>query len=294
MTFNEDDLDRLADYAAGLLDPAEEAEVAALVAADPAWAATYEQLVAADAVVATHLREEPGEAMPADVAARLDAALKVEDVAGAVARTPISLNEARRRRQRRAGLVAVGAVAAALVAIVGGSVVNGSLPSGESSTAADAPAAGGAPHAAPEAAASSAGPDGNAQFRRESTAPATVQGDRTDELASVPVFSSDTDYTWATLSLAVIAEATDGDAAKASVPVPAPLAALAAPATLRGCLDAIGAATGGTPLRAEFASYEGTPALVVVVTRPGGQTVAVAGGACRAGDADLRGRRDLP
>ncbi len=285
MTFSEDDLDRLADYTAGVLDPAEEAEVAALVAVDPAWSTAYEQLVAADAVVATRLREDVGdEAMPADIVARLDAALQVESVAGAVPRTPVSLAQARRRRQRRAGLVAVGALAAALVAVVGGNMVTGNLASPSSTTADRAPAN-------PEAAAS-----GELREHAEAAAPPSVQTYRTDDLPAVPVSGSDTDYTWATLPLAAVADAAKAtdDTAMASVPVPRELAALAVPATLRGCLDAVGTVIGGSPTRAEFAAYEGTPALVVVVTRPGGQTVAAVGGACGVGNADLRGRHDLP
>ncbi|GAA1790546.1 hypothetical protein GCM10009682_10790 [Luedemannella flava] len=305
MTFDEDDLDRLADYAAGLLDPAEAASVAARVATDPHWAAVYGQLVTADVVVATQLRDAPGEdVMPADIVARLDAAFAGEAAAGdagsdAAARTPvISLAEARRRRQRRAGLVAVGAVAAAVVAVVGGSVVNGGLPVREFGSAADAPAMGtgaGADNGAPEAANS----DKSVSDGPGATAPASAQALSAGQLATVPITDSDTDYTWTSLPLAAAGVTlTDGNSSTAKstarARVPRALRDLARPETLRACLEAVGVATGGTPTRAEFASYDGTPALVVVITRPAGKTVAAVGGDCGPGSPDLRARRDLP
>jgi hypothetical protein len=76
--FTDSDLDRLADFTAGVLGPDEEAEVARLVATVPAWAAAYDALVGASERAAADLRAESQtrpEPMPADIAARIDAAL---------------------------------------------------------------------------------------------------------------------------------------------------------------------------------------------------------------------------
>ncbi len=79
------DIDLLADYIGGALDGADEAAVARLIADDPRWRETYDLLVPGMAEVGAGLqalgaRPEP---MPADVAARLDAALTAPAVPGA-------------------------------------------------------------------------------------------------------------------------------------------------------------------------------------------------------------------
>ncbi len=72
------DIDLLADYVGGALDGTpEEAAVARLVAEDPAWREAHAELAAATGAVGAALRSwgaEP-EPMPAEVVARLDAAL---------------------------------------------------------------------------------------------------------------------------------------------------------------------------------------------------------------------------
>ncbi|HKT05797.1 MAG TPA: hypothetical protein VJT31_40320, partial [Rugosimonospora sp.] len=65
------DLDQLADYAAGLLDPAEAAEVEHLLATRPAWARTLAALTAAQPLVQAALAELASPPVPDDVAARL-------------------------------------------------------------------------------------------------------------------------------------------------------------------------------------------------------------------------------
>ncbi|HET8681574.1 MAG TPA: hypothetical protein VFM54_06835, partial [Micromonosporaceae bacterium] len=72
------ELDRLADYAAGVLDGTPQAEeIAHLIAAEPAWTAAYAELVNADQTLRGELAalRTVDEPMPAEVAARLDAAL---------------------------------------------------------------------------------------------------------------------------------------------------------------------------------------------------------------------------
>lgn len=74
--FSEVDIDRLADYVGGALDGTpDEAEVASLVAGDPAWRAAHDALTAGMASVAAGLGALAAEAMPADIAVRLDSAL---------------------------------------------------------------------------------------------------------------------------------------------------------------------------------------------------------------------------
>ncbi len=50
------DLDLLADYAAGVLDRPQSAEVAYLISTEPAWARAHSALVRADAAVQADLR----------------------------------------------------------------------------------------------------------------------------------------------------------------------------------------------------------------------------------------------
>ncbi|MBX6749630.1 MAG: hypothetical protein IRY85_08150 [Micromonosporaceae bacterium] len=72
-----DELDRLADYTAGALSGAEADEVARLISTDDRWAAAHAELLAAQPAVSAALRSaaETPVTMPAEVAARLDAAL---------------------------------------------------------------------------------------------------------------------------------------------------------------------------------------------------------------------------
>ena len=75
------DIDLLADYIGGALDGPAAAEVTRLVAEDPRWRETYELLAPGMAEVGAGLRALGAhvEPMPADVAARLDAALAAAD-----------------------------------------------------------------------------------------------------------------------------------------------------------------------------------------------------------------------
>jgi hypothetical protein len=71
------ELDRLADYIGGALDPSDDAEVARLIAGDARWRETYELLAPAMTAVGAELGAlgSAPEPMPADLAVRLDDAL---------------------------------------------------------------------------------------------------------------------------------------------------------------------------------------------------------------------------
>jgi len=96
------DWDRLADYVGGALEGTpEEAEVARRIADDPAWAQAYANLAAATAEVSADLSAwgQAPAAMPGDVAARLSAALADAGPAASPSRVtpPPRLSEKRAR-----------------------------------------------------------------------------------------------------------------------------------------------------------------------------------------------------
>ena len=75
---DDDELDRLADYAAGLLDPQEERRVDELVRTDPAWRQAHQEIADAQPRIDAALAGLGPVAMPQDVADRLDAAFARE------------------------------------------------------------------------------------------------------------------------------------------------------------------------------------------------------------------------
>ncbi|HVV09100.1 hypothetical protein [Amycolatopsis sp.] len=111
-------VDLLADLHAGVLDETAAEQLWPRVQADPEARAIIEALEATTADLA-NLGSAPAPPMPADVAARIDAALAEEAMHVAPV---VSLDAARRRRNRRigwiSGVVAVAAAAVAAVAIV--------------------------------------------------------------------------------------------------------------------------------------------------------------------------------
>jgi hypothetical protein len=253
----DDDLDRLADYCAGLLEPAEEARVEALITTDPGWARAHAALTATLPRVEAALSALPDEPVPADVAARIDRAL-------AASRTNTRSNVidiSRSRRWRRAALTTA-AVAAGAVAIVGGLAALG----GQHNLTFNAPTSGG------KAAAPQAG-------RSLGAAP--------------PAMASGTDYTHATLRSGALNRAPNAAAVPApSVPpasraadagalgggmpaaVPAALSRLTDPAQLHACLDDIITVENGQVVQVDYARYQGAPALIVALA--GGHVTVVA------------------
>jgi hypothetical protein len=277
----DDDLDRLADYTAGLLEPAEAAEVDRLIATDDGWARAHDALIAAQPLVGHALAQLPEERMPTDVAARLARALDYaagdargagpdqrptagdargagpdqRPTAGGTGSNVIDLGRA--RRWRRVTL-ATTAVAAAVAVCVGGlAALNGlrsatSTGSNSAGSAAQAPAAVGS------------GP--------------TILISGTDythvQLATPPALSGNA-FKAGPSSGALDRPAPSGapgaprgrgkaDQA-AGTAVPAELARLTDPTQLRACLDAIVAVDRGQPTSVDYARYKGQPALIVTL-----------------------------
>lgn len=270
------ELDRLADYAAGLLDGTPQGEaVARLIATDPAWAEAYAQLTEADLRVRGDLAAlRTDEPVPAEVVARLEAAL---DAAGSGAgRKVLSLDAARRRRRRWAAAAAATAAAAAGVAafgMFGLPALRGTDSGGFTAVTADGA---GAPERAPAASS-------------------------TDSVGAPRILASGTDYRRETLRMAVAAlSAKAADAAsqqglgttadrprglggsQALAAAPAELRRLVEHRALDACLTTIVTAYGGRVASVDFARFEGTPGLVVhlVQTDPAPARVVVAGPDC--------------
>lgn len=260
--FGEVDLDLLADYLVGVLDEADESRVAGLIASDAAWAGAYRELSSASEAVEVVLgelgRESTGP-MPADVAARIDEALR-----GAGIGQVISLEDRRQRRHKR--LTAVAAVAASVLTVFAGVTVVRVVGSqgGNNVTSAGSPYSdSGAPGVAPQA-------EGGAG---DAGAPALV---------APSVIASGRDYRETDLRLDSAAIGKDVEdltatqppttrAADVHVPtaVPAELRDLAAdPSALQRCLAAVaGRHPGALVTGVDLARYQGRPAVVVVLAR---------------------------
>lgn len=262
-------LDQLADYAAGLLGDAEQATVDAALARDDTAAHLYAALPHADDLVRGELRALPAVTMPADIAARIDAALAAEDRPAdeQVAATVIPL-------RRRRWLTASGAVAAGVAVLAGAAFGIGQLTRSSSSSSSTA-ASGSAPRT----------------FDSRGNQPKTESGaESTPSLASSLV-ATGVDYRKASLASQVTALVTN----KADRPytggtrgfgVPSGLTQLAGSlGRIEDCLRLLGIAS---PRRVDLAKYEGTPSVIVVSNAdPGQLMVTVAGPDCGNGGPDL-------
>jgi hypothetical protein len=284
----------LADYTAGVLDPAESAVIADLVQTHPRWRDAHDALVAAEAAVLSDLHTAAADplTMPADVADRIDAALAAERGHGVV--VPIEAARSRRRPNRRV-LSRVAAAAAGIVAVAGGLTVATQFRAQDigSGSMAEAPAM---DRGAPGEALSSGG------------AP------EWDSSSTVQVVATGRDYSAATAPEIVreaaavappapaaptaqsAAETPTGGAAKYSILADADLTArtaggelarLAAPAALEACLTAVGSVISGTPSVVDFARYEGAPALIILVRQPSSSTIVVVGPGCSPDQPDV-------
>jgi hypothetical protein len=260
---DDDELDRLADYTAGLLDPAEAARVRELIDTDPAWTRAYAGLTAAGPRLDSVLSQLGGAPIPEDVAERLSAALALQEPPRDTGTAKVVDLSTRRRWARPAvGVVAAAAVAAAIFGGIA-QLSPTSGPSASKGTSANSEpflSSGGAPGAA-----AAPGP------------------------ATLTVRHSGTNYTAQTLR--------DADR---TVPGPAPTAAGAqnsdrdlAPAApeaglsrltdngeLLTCLAAVTRRYGGTPVSVDYANYQGAPALIVVLVVDGSRRIVVAGPNC--------------
>ncbi|WP_213451073.1 hypothetical protein [Rhizomonospora bruguierae] len=291
--FGEVDVDLLADYVGGALDGAAEADaVAARIAADPAWARAHEELTAALAAVESDLADlaEATEPMPADVAARIDAALGTAHTSSAGSSVGgdrprltvidgVGDDRPTARRHRRWSRWAGGSAAAAALVAIAALGVNSMLTGGASDEAATSASA---PDAAPYQAEDS-GADSDSAGRDRSGG--------TDRR----LVASGTDYRRGSLGAAASVRAATpleaaGSGGNPTVrPAPASLAAAPPPGTpqalyrlaqepgLTDCLGAVVAAYGqpGAAVQVvDLATFEGRPAVVTVLVGGDGSRVA--------------------
>jgi hypothetical protein len=190
--------------------------------------------------------------VPADIATRLDAALRTARPPTAGPATVLPMTPRRERTGTLARLAEsrltkslVAAAAVGLIA-VGGYAAIGRSSSGahDGASTASSGGAGGAKAAAPDSA---------------------------RDLASVPIVASGTSYTKAniTAELTKRLSAGRGSVASALTAGVAETTTLTTPAGLQACLGSIGV-TSGAPELVDLATYEGKPVAVLVVPSPGG------------------------
>jgi hypothetical protein len=321
------DLDRLADYVGGALDGTPDAAVVAdLVATDARWADAYAALTAADAAVRADLAELAAvpEPMPADVAARLAGALgtappersALDPIARPAGAAPRAAGEAdrdagpvgtgprrgrspagpvgayppagrpgraaaaRRRRTTRLAMTLATAAAVVVCAVGGLALVDKVLRPGTG---------------------------GVSSFGRDSTAAQPGGAAAPQYAPSGPpaprLLASGTDYQPGTVGSLLTgrtaqpslrgAEPTKGAANSApdagTESAPSDLRRLSEPTALAACLAAVVRQYGGTVTVVDYARFQGTAALVILVTGASGdpnrQWVVVVGAACGAGGA---------
>ncbi|MFI7545925.1 hypothetical protein [Actinoplanes sp. NPDC049599] len=302
------DIDLLADYVGGALDGTpDEAVVAALITEDAAWRDAHAQLAGGVAAVSGQLQAlgASAEPMPADVCARLDAALlsagreervtspSIGDRSSGVTVGPAAMEPgsdgaapdrhlvavpsgSRSRPARRLRWAAPVGIAAGVLAFVGFGLQQQFAGEASQDTATSSGA--GAEQAAPLAA-------GDAEL-------ALPEG-------SVRLNASGTDYRPDTLEQAArqrvkapqpqLDEDQAGDfrnsmpAAGGLTTTSAGLDRLRAADALRACLDAIAAQHGAgeiTPQTIDFARFNGAPALIVEFSTAAGSWVWASGPAC--------------
>ncbi|RZU51025.1 hypothetical protein EV385_2823 [Krasilnikovia cinnamomea] len=308
--FSDVDIDLLADYVGGVLDGTPEAaEVAARIDADPQWRDAHDALLAGMAAVDTELRAMGAapEPMPADVVARIDAALATaagialdddaltdaasadttvadagdaEDAGAAEAgprRHLVAVPSggarvgAARRRWRWAAPIGV---AAGVLAFAGLGVNHLVSPASKSTESADSTAM-----LAQPASGAAVLPDAG-QIRTTSTdyAPDTLRAEAARAL-SAPAAAQDR----AEPGAAKGAVPSVVPSAEAMTGVATPLQRLRARDALQACLDAIALEYGPRPLLAqsiEYARFAQAPSLIVRFAGPDGTWVWVSGPDC--------------
>lgn len=280
--FGEVDIDLLADYIGGVLDGTpDESVVAALIADDPAWAAAYESLGGAMALVGAELGRMEPEPMPAELADRLEtmfapAPLTLVRGGAASVDDAHAVPEKERERKssarpgRRMRWAAPIAVAAGVIAFVGFGL---DYLAGRDSSRSDS-------------ATSSAA--GQADAKRAPLAPGTEQ-----------IYHSGRDYTLDDLAggpvRSLIAPESSADTFQKSTPDRAAAAGelalqrLALQAALQDCLDAIERENAHGPLTVDsvdYARFAGTPAVIVHFTATNGSWGWASGASCGTPGAD--------
>lgn len=253
------DLVTLADLDAASLEPAAESRVRGHLAG----CSDCRLRLASVTGVRTALAAAPAEPLPADIGARLDAALAGAHRSAPVAveRTAVTPVAGRRIGWRPGGGLLAAGAAASIVLLLFGALVIGALRDGNrgaaTGTAKSNPAAG----------------------RR----------------AGGEISASGRNYTAAALRAAVPAlVAKPGRAASASelsvAQAPVELARLREPRALTPCVAELAGRAGVAPLAVDLARYAGKPAAVVVLPetgRPAVLDVWVVGPGCTRGNADL-------
>jgi len=280
------DIDLLADYLGGALDGTPEAaRVAALIVDDPAWRDAHSLLSVGmdDVGDALHAWGTVPEPMPAEVAARLEAALiEPPDDAPAPARhlsvvpgTGFDRQKAQRprswRRTLRWGSPVAAAAAVLGVAGIGLSYLAGHGAS-SSDTAASSADSGLTAQRAPEAASA----PGTAKISNSGIdyGPETIAGERPEP------FQADASKS-APRSTGKAVPSSAGGVAEQGLADP--LARLRPPDALQSCLDAIAAENGGgyiTVQTIDYARYSGNPALIVHFTAGNGAWAWASGPDC--------------
>lgn len=251
------DLDALADAVAGEGDAASTAHLAAC----PSCTSRLRELEAAEQRVAAVLSTLPPPTVPADLADRLTAALAAEaPLAPAVATTGASVTAlpAREASRRRTWLPA----AAAAVLLASGAGIGWSMLSGGSGSD-DADTAG------RELLASASGADYADAASLAASLPAVLAGDAQGDTA----YTASSEAAGATTSRS---EDTAAAPEAAAMSAPDPLDRLRTTDGLAACLAGLqddGAPV--EPLALDYASYDGAPALAVLLPDPDPAKVAV-------------------
>lgn len=249
------DLDQLADFVGGALDGTPNADdVRHLITTDTAWATAYAALTTADAAVRTQLSAlgAVDEIMPADVAARLERAMRNQPPGASAApadRTVVRLDDVRRRRRR---FTIALSTAAAVVAVGFASIVVVPLMAGESTktTSSQVDAAAGA------------APTGDIVLLTTGTnyRPETLGAVRQPYSASGLADSRANKQSAPREGVSAFAGRPE------SAPdVPSALTRLADPASRATCIATIVAAYGGRVTLIDFAAFQGEPAALVLV-----------------------------
>jgi len=301
-----DELDELADFAEGLLEGAAHERVATLVQADERWALAYASLVETTPAVRAALQAagRVPASVPDDVATRLEAALATQAArprpsagpsAGpahgrpTAATGPRGLRPGQPARRRRIAGVVAGALVLVAVVGFGAAVLRGAV---TVRTATDA--------AAPAVGAQDEPDNGYVQ-----TPPELAPTQLTDgapggpgAAAGITLLASGTDYRRETLHLLVDAPPPSPtltfSSGKADAYSTAALPALATNDGLSACVAAVLLVHHGQVTRADYARFEGQPALVLVVQSPGTSTVVAVGGSCGQAGTDELAAVDVP
>ena len=295
------ELDQLADYAEGLLDGTPDGEaVAARIATDQEWADAYRQLSTVLPDLSADLAALPTVPMPTHVAAALDRALAAErpvraesdevPAASSVASEPpadldrLRTEKTARDRAARRWRVAGGWVAAAALVGVLCTGLGQLVTSSSGDDAGDTAASSANEDAGPEVLSAPAAPP-NVRVSGFSYSTAGLGPQARAQLGAAESVASRS---------ADSAPSPTARATAAADAVPPALQRLASPTELRNCLVALSIA--GEPLAVDFATLDGTPAIVVVAADadPARLDVVAAGPECGVGGrSDERARASV-